>query len=342
MTTNAADADAVHPRLIPMILGFMVSKAITAAAELDIAERLSQAPRTAEELAKDCSANARNVYRLLRTLASLGIFREDEAGRFHNTDMSDALREDVPNSLKSWCRAFGADPGYSAWDETTYSVRTGGSGFTKVHGSHPFEYFAQHPEAGRDFGMAMTSLTGREHPMIHQNLNFSAHKTLVDIGGGDGSFLVSCLEKNPEQRGILFDRSDVFPRAQALVGGSSVGDRIEIVPGDFFKEIPSGADAYSLKYILHDWSDAEATTILKNIHRACRPGTKLYVMDMVIEPGNAPSYPKVVDMFVMIYYGGGTERTKVEFGRLLENAGFRMTRVQPTGSFISTIEAVRE
>jgi hypothetical protein len=335
-----SEAVPVQNRLLPVLFGFIVSKALLAAAQLGVAERLAGGPATAEDLARQVGADAPSLYRLLRILASFGIFREGEDRRFTNTDLSDSIREDAPNSMKSWVLGFCGEPSYSAWNETTYSIQTGKGGFARLHGSHPFEHMAKHPEYGMIFGEAMTSLTGRENPEIHKNLDLSGVKTLVDIAGGNGSFLVSCLERNPGQRGILFEREDVIPRARPLVAASSVANRCEVVAGDFFKEVPSGGDAYMLKYILHDWSDEEAIAILKNIHRASAKGTKLYTMDMVIEPGNAPSFPKIVDLFVLVYYGGGRERTKAEFEGLFRAAGFRLNRVAPTSSIISTLEAV--
>jgi ubiquinone/menaquinone biosynthesis C-methylase UbiE len=324
-----------------LFLGYFVSKALLVAAQLDIAERLAGGAATTKELAQAAGADERSLYRLLRTLASVGVFQEDEGGRFSNTDLSDALRADVPGNLKSWAFTFCDGPAYSAWDEAGYSVRTSRCAFEKVHGSHPFEHMAKNPEFGRLFGEAMTSLTWNENAGIHANIDFSAANTLVDVGGGNGQFLMSCLAKNPNQRGILLDRPDVLGRARELVDASGYANRCEIVGGDFFKEVPAG-DAYVMKYILHDWGDEEALTILKNIHRASRKGTKLYVMDMVVEPGNAPSFAKMVDLWALVFYGGGRERTRAEFESLFRAAGFRLIRAVPTSSFINTIEAERE
>jgi hypothetical protein len=337
----AAESAPVQARLIPMLLGTIVSNALLAAAQLNIAEQLADGPRHPDELASTVKADRRSLYRLLRALASLGVFQEDERGRFSNTDLSTALRADVADSLKSWAFSFCEGPAYAGWGQIGYSVRTGLCGFEHVNGDHPFVHMAKHADFGRNFGDAMTSLTMRENAEIHPLLDVSAAETLVDIAGGNGAFLVSCLAKNPHQRGILLERPDVLPRAKALVNESGVGARCELVAGDFFQEIPANADAYILKYILHDWSDEEALTILKNVHRASRKGSKLYVLDMIIEPGNTPSFAKIVDLFVLVFYGGGRERTRAEFDQLLGAAGFRVTRAVATRSFIGIVEAER-
>lgn len=340
---TSAKALPVQDRLLPLFLGYFIPKALAAAAHLDIADRLTAGPASAEDLAKQAGADAPSLYRLLRTLASVGVFQEDEQRRFSNTDLSDALRSDLPTSMKSWAFSFAEGPLYEAFNETTYSVRTGKCGFTKAFGSHPFEYMAQQsPEFGRWFGEAMTSLTANENDEIHPNVDFSRVKTLVDVGGGNGKLIASFLQKYPALQGTLYDRPEVIERGRELVESAGVADRCRLVGGNFFSEVPSGADAYSLKYIMHDWSDEESLKILRNIHRASGPGTRLLIVDMVVEPGNEPSFAKLVDFFGLVFYGGGRERTRVEFDALLRQGGFRLLDVKKTKSFIYTIEAVRD
>jgi hypothetical protein len=338
----SSNTTPVQARLIPMLLGYFVSKGLLVSAQLNIAEHVAKQPATAEELGRLAGVEGRSLYRLLRALASIGIFQEDEKGCFSNTELSNALRNDVPGSLKSWALTFCEGPAYSAWDEIAYSIQTGKGGFEKLHGSPPFAYMTAHPQFGRVFDDAMTALTAQENASIHEHLNLADLGLVVDIGGGNGSFLLSCLQKNAQQRGVLFDRPDVLVKARELVEASGFGARCELVPGDFFGEVPSGADCYLLKYILHDWSDEQAITILKNVYRASRMGTKLVVMDMLIGAGNGPSFAKMVDLWALVFYGGGRERTRTELSDVLRSAGFRITSVAETNSFISVIEAERQ
>jgi ubiquinone/menaquinone biosynthesis C-methylase UbiE len=325
-------------QMMQLISGGFISKGLAVAAGLNIAEQLGRGPKAADELANALDVDASSLFRLLRMLASVGVFREHEDGRFSNTDLSDTLRADVPGSMKSMALFLSGAPLWAAWGELDESIRTGHSAFVRVHGSHPFDYMQTQPDFARVFDQAMTGLSEQEVAAIHAKFDFSEIDTLVDIAGGHGALLVSCLKRNESQRGILFDRPNVLARARAFVDASGVAGRCELVEGDFFKEVPPGADAYMMKYILHDWSDDEALTILRNIHRAARKGAKLLIMDPILRPGNAPDFGKLMDIQMLVFYGSGRERTLQDFLDLLGAAGFRMIRTVATDSAISIIE----
>ena len=206
---------------------------------------------------------------------------------------------------------------WPAWGELEHSVRTGRSAFEKVHGEHPFPYMKTNPEFGSVFNAAMTGLSEQELGAIHAKYDFSQYSTLVDIAGGCGALLVSSLQRNPSQRGVLFDRANVLEEARPLIQTAGVAPRCELVEGDFFKSVPGNGDAYMMKYILHDWNDEEALTILRNIQRAARPGARLLILDPLIRPGNTPDLGNFMDLQMLVFYGTGRERTLNELTQLL-------------------------
>jgi hypothetical protein len=336
--------DDISPpvRMMQFLFGAFVAKSLLVVAELGVAEQLGDGARTAAELGQALGLDADRLHRLLRALASYGIFQEQQDGRFANTALSSTLRSDLPGSMKAMALFLCGGPQWAAWGELGHSVRSGSSAFEKIHGCHPFEYMGKDVDFARVFHDAMTSLTEQDLAAIHAQYDFSSFDSLVDVAGGHGSLLVSCLQKNPKQRGVLFDRPEVVARAQPLLEAAGVIDRCQIVGGSFFEAVPPGASVYVLKYILHDWSDQEATAILKNIRRAAAPGSKLLVIDPIVKPPNVPDLAKVMDLQMMVFYGSGRERTQEEFAELLSAAGFRLTRVIPTFSPLSIIEAEPE
>ena len=338
--TSKQSGPPASVQIMQLLFGMFIPKALAAAAELNLADHLSKEPLRADELATRIDVHEQSLYRLLRALASVGVFREDEQKRFSNTQLSNVLRADEPDSMRSMALFLCQGPHWTAWGEFLYSVRTGRSAFERVHGLRPFDYMERDQSFARIFDDAMTRLTAKELLAIHQHLDVSAVKTLVDVGGGQGALLLSCLQKNVTQRGILFDAPGVLVKGQPLLEGSGVADRCELVSGDFFGSIPRG-DGYIMKYILHDWSDEEALRILQSIHRAAAPGTPLFVLETVIKPGNEPDFAKLLDVQVLSFYGTGRERTLSELTALFTSAGFRLVRTRATESIVTILEAER-
>jgi hypothetical protein len=338
--TPTSSGPPASVQIMQLLFGLFVPKALAAAAELKIADHLTGGPLSAEELATQVDVHPQSLYRLLRALASAGVFREDEHRRFSNTDLSNVLRSDEPDSMRSMALFLCEGPHWTAWGEFLYSVRTGRSAFERAHGLRPFEYMERDQTFACIFDDAMTRLTSKELAAIHPHLDVSAIKTLVDVGGGHGALLLSCLQRNASQRGILFDAPAVLAKAQPLLEASGVADRCELISGDFFRSIPRG-DGYVMKYILHDWSDEEALRILQSIHRAAAPGTPLFVLETVIKPGNEPDFAKLLDVQVLAFYGTGRERTLSELTTLLSTAGFRLVRTTSTASPLTILEAER-
>ncbi len=321
--------------------GLIISRSIYVAAELGIADLLQAGPRSTEQLAHATRTDALALYRVLRALASVGIFAETRPGVFKLTPLADYLRTDKPGSMRAWARYAGADFQQPIWGALLESVKNGRSAYENVHGMRFFAWMEAHPEAERRFDEAMTSLTSITNPLFASSYDFSGSSTLMDIADGRGSLLATILRANPHLGGILFDLPQVIAGAQheAALNDPAVASRRSFVGGSFFEEVPATADIYMMKWILHDWNDDESIAILQNIRRALRPGGKLLVIEMVITPDNAPSPGKLLDL-AMLTQTGGMERTEAEYRRLFEAAGLDLARVLPTASVYSIMECV--
>jgi SAM-dependent methyltransferase len=276
------------------------------------------------------------LYRLLRALASVGIFAEDESGQFALTPLAEPLRSDVAGSKRALSLMTG-DEQFRSWAEIDHTIRTGERAFDQLFGKPLFEYLGEHPEKARIFDAAMVGIHGRESSAVLDAYDFSVFGVVADIGGGNGSQLTEILEKHGRLKGILFDLPHVVERAEANLRAAGVRDRCTPIAGSFFDAVPEGADAYVLRHILHDWDDEKSLTILRNCHRAMRPDGTLLVLESVIPPGNEPFGGKFLDL-VMMLIPGGKERTAAEYRTLFEGAGFELTRIWPTGSELSIVE----
>jgi len=326
--------------LMQMIAGKMLTQAIHVAARLGIADLIVEKPRGARELAQAVGAQEHALYRLLRALASVGVFAENNGGLFELTPMAELLRSDMPNSLRDLAIFFGEDWHWNSWGQAIYSVKTGKTAFEHVHGVGVFPYMAEHPEAARVFDGAMTNLSSIATPAVVEAYDFSGVKKLVDVAGGHGKLLAGILKAYPQMSGVLFDAPQVIAGAGEQFIKEGVAGRVELMAGDFYETVPAGADCYIMKHIIHDWDDERCLKILNNIHRAMAVGGKLLIVEMVIPPGNEPHFGKLQDL-EMLLLPGGLERTEAEFKSLVERARFRLTRIIPTESPLSVVEAVK-
>jgi hypothetical protein len=320
-----------------MLNGQVLTQAIYVAARLDIADLLSDTPRTAEELAASTNTHAPSLYRLLRTLASLGIFREDEQHKIHLTPLAECLKKDAPESQWAFAMMIGDEPS-KAWQNLLYSVQTGGCAFEKTFGEPLFDFLGKHPEKARIFDAAMTSVHGRESKAMLDAYDLADVGTFVDVGGGNGKTLASVLERYPAMQGILFDLPHVVQAAEPNFRVAKVDARTKLVGGSFFKSIPTGGDAYLLRHIIHDWYDEQSKQILTNCRQAMHAKARLLVVESVILPGNEPSVGKMLDLAMMVL-PGGMERTEEQYRTLLGQAGLRLERIVPTAADVSVIEA---
>ena len=330
---NASPAEMMNR----MICGNWITQAIYVAAKLGIADLLVKGPRSAAELAEASHAHAPSLYRLLRALASLGVFAEDEAGRFTLTPLAEGLRSNSPQSQRALAIMNGEEQ-YKAWGELLYSVQTGKVAFDKVFGMPVFDYLSQNVEQAKIFDAAMVGVHGRETAAMTDAYDFTGINVLADIGGGNGSVLIGILQKFPSIRGILYDLPGVTQRAGANLRAARLEERCQIIAGSFFDSVPTGADAYLMRHIVHDWDDDKATIILRNIHRAMDAAGRLLVVEGVIPPGNQPSFGKLLDL-TMLAIPGGKERTEQEYRTLFKASGFELKRVTPTAAEVDVIEA---
>jgi SAM-dependent methyltransferase len=324
------------PALRLLIAGEWVSKAIGVAATLGIADLLTGGPRPLADLARATETHAPSLYRLLRALASLGIFAETDH-RFELTPMAEHLRSDCPSSVRGLAIMHGEPWHWRAWEHALHSVKTGEPAFKKAHGQDLFGYLGDHADASAVFAEAMSDISRSQHAAIVDAYDFSGINHLVDVGGGHGTLLGFILDAYPDLTATLIDLPDVVEDARRTLEQAGVADRCDVVAGDFFESVPS-ADAYLLAHVVHDWCDAEATRILANCRRSIAPGGRLVLAEIVIPPGNEPSHGKLLDLEMLVCLNG-RERTEAEYGRLLDSAGFRLTQVLPTAGQDSTIEA---
>jgi hypothetical protein len=329
---------AAQSALFQMVTGARLAQAIYVAAALQIADFLADGPQTVAELSEITRTHAQSLYRLLRALASVGIFAEGPDGAFCLNSMGNLLRSDLPGTL--WAAALHFNEPY--WWRTTgdmlHSVQTGEPAPPHLYGMDTWEYLAQHPETAAIFNNAMTANSDRQLPAILEAFDFSDIGTLIDIAGGRGALLAGILRAYPAMRGILFDLPEVVTQASAVLAPAGVEDRCLAVGGDFFGTLPQGGDAYLLKQILHDWDDEQASRILANIRRTMVPTAKLLLVEHVILPGNEPQVGKLLDLTMLVQLGG-RERTSAEWQKLLADSGFALQRIVPTRAGVSIIEA---
>jgi hypothetical protein len=324
--------------LTQMAFGAMLTQALYVAAKLGVADLLAGGPRHIGELAASTNAHERSLYRVLRSLSGTGVFQEVEPKVFALTPLAEPLRSDVSGSMRNGAIFMGEDWHFHVWGNLMHSVKTGKPAWGHTHGAEVFDYFAVNPEQAEIFNGAMTDMSVGVAPFVVEAYDFKGFRTLADIAGGHGYLLAQILKANRELSGILFDVPPVVAGASALLEGEGVAARIERVSGDFFASVPR-ADAYIMKHIIHDWDDERAVTILKNINAAMEPEGRVLIVEAVVPEGNAPHYSKLLDL-EMLASPGGIERTAEEYAALLAEAGLRLTRVIPTRSPFSIVEAV--
>jgi SAM-dependent methyltransferase len=327
-------------QLMQMIFGFMISQAVSVAASLGIADLLKDGPRDVEDLARRAGVHGGALYRLLRALASVGVFAEEEERRFRSTPLAEPLRADAPDTLRDFSIFFGADFHLRVWGELLYSVKHGQPAFNHLHNSEVFEYLAQHPAHAEVFNSGMTSLSASVSDPIVSAYDFSGIARLADIGGGHGYLLSTILKHYPAMTGVLYDAQAVISGAANVLKRQGVERRCEFVAGDFFESVPRACDAYIMKHIIHDWEDDKSLKILRNCHRAMNPKGRLLVVEMVVPEGNAPSPSKFLDLEMLLFLHS-LERTEKEYRALFTEAGFELTRVVPTPTPYSIVEGVR-
>jgi hypothetical protein len=227
----------------------------------------------------------------------------------------------------------------AAWEKFPEVLRTGRAGFNLAYGQSWFEWLAENPELSTRFNQSMNGVFGMEPACVAAAYDFSAFQSIVDVGGGNGNLLAQILSRYPGPRGLVFDQPHVVAEAPALLAKHGMSGRIATQGGDFFESVPAGHDAYLLSHVIHDWDEGKAIQILKTCRAAIHSASKLLILEWVLPEGDTPYVGKMVDLNMMMLMGG-EERTGKQYGRLLDQAGFRMTRVIPTRCECSIVEAV--
>jgi hypothetical protein len=327
-----------HVEMIRMATGYWISSLIYTAAKTGLADHLADGPRSAADLSEPTGALPRPLHRYMRTLASFGVLEQHEDDTFSLTELGATLKNGAPGSARSTVLTMASPWMWQAFGEFQHSLATGTPAIEKVLGMNLFEYLTQHPDEAALFSESMVGIHGGEPPAVAAAYDFSTVGTIIDVGGATGNMLGHILSRHPQPRGVLFDRPHVVTEAPALLQPMGVADRVTIVHGNFFESVPDGGDAYILSHIIHDWTEAQCLTILGNCRKAMKPGARLLIVEFVLPEGNTPHFGKLADM-VMLTAPGGEERTASEYGTLLDAAGFRMTRIVPTASDVSVVEA---
>lgn len=334
----AAGADDPRAELLRLINGFQVSQALHVAATLRLADHLGDGAASAGELAAALGAQAPRLHRLMRALAAVGVLRAEADGRFALTAAGHYLRESTDGTLAPMAVMIGQPSHWQAWGALAHAVRHDATAFDHVHGADVWTHRRRHAGEARIFDRAMAAGTDRFADAVLAVCDFRRFRHVVDVGGGDGTFLARILAAHPALRGTLFDCPDVSARAAVRLDGLGLGERCAAVGGDFFASVPAGGDAYLLKWILHDWDDARSVAILRACRRAMAPDARLLIFEHVLGAGKTTPDGALMDLNMMVMTGG-RERRPDEFAALLAAGGFELASVQATAAPLGVIEA---
>jgi hypothetical protein len=335
-------AEHAHPpqaEIFHIIGGYWLSRAVYLAAKLKIADAVGDGKADIPTIAAATGTRPEGLRRLLRALCAHGILKEEADGSFVQTPLSQVLRSGRPGSMRAIAEVELGHDHYDSWRDIESCLLKGGTAFERLYGMPIFHYYGAHPELEAMFAEAMTNLTAVANAGILGSYKFPNFRRAVDVGGGHGSFLAAALDQNPESEGVLFDLPSVIADATKGNAVTRHGRRITAIGGDFFKGVPAGGDLYLLKFILHDWNDADSVKLLTSIRNAIAPRGRLAVIELVLPGANEPHLGPLMDLNMMVMTGG-VERTAPEYGALLAKSGFRLDRTVGTGSPFSVIEAV--
>jgi len=338
---NSAEA------MVSLIEGAWLAKALHAVAVLRIPDHLRSGPRTLSDLAAATRTQTSALRRLMRALSEEGIFAADDRDEFSLTPLGATLRTDVPDSLHAWALLMLGEVNAGAWDDLMYSVRTGGSAFDHHYGMDLWRYCAAHPQYAELFDSAMAGFTKTYVAEVLRSYSFSDFTEIVDVGGGDGSLLMSILHQYPEIRGTVYDLPDVADRTLRRIAETGLAHRCWAVGGDATAQVPPGADGYILSRVLHDWHDDDARRILTNCRTALAIGGRVLVIERALPDDSAPRTRRAdrtnsdihmtdLNMLVMTT---GRERTTGEYAQLFGAAGLELVNVVATGSALNVFEA---
>jgi hypothetical protein len=328
-------------RMVELLGGFRISQALYAAAALGVADQLVAGPAPVKALAERAGAHAPSLHRLLRTLASVGVFTEPQPGVFALTPLGQTLTSSQPGSMRDLAIMW-METHYAPFAELIHAVRTGRPAAEHLYGEPFFAWLSHHPEQASRFTGAMANLTsGGFKTAAIASLPLDGTRTIVDVGGADGTVLATILAAHPHIRGVLFDLPHVITDAPRTLARHGVDDRVDCMGGDFFESVPAGADAYLVSVVLHNWPDQQAQRILANIAAAGGSGARLLMIEFVVPPGDTPHPSKMSDLNMLAMLDG-KERTETEWRELLTAGDFTGIEIHQTGAPLSVIQATAQ
>jgi O-methyltransferase domain/Dimerisation domain len=333
-----SDGNLQPPTLFQMATGYWLSQAVYVAAKLGVADLLKDGPKSCRSLAAAMGVDQQALARLMRALSSVGVFAHPQGEHFALAPVSQSLQSNVPGSLRQAVITIG-EIHYQAWGSLLHSVQTGSSAFNHVFGSGLFDYLRSNTESAATFNQGMADLSSMLAYAVLMAYDFSTITSIIDVGGGQGGFLKKILEFHPEMAGTVFDLPSTIDTTKEYLGGATCGGRCSSWGGDFFKDVPAGADAYILCGVLHDWDDDHALQILKNCHRAMAKRGRVLLVETVVPDTDANCFSKFLDLNMLVMTGG-RERSRADFCTLFDASGYKLTKVIPTIAPQSVIEAI--
>lgn len=327
-----------------LLFGHRVTRIITVAAQLKLADAMDETPRSVAALAAAVAADTAALHRLLYALASIGLVTASAPDQFALTPVGACLRSDAPQGLRSWALMESAGYYQTAWDHLLTSVRSGAPAFEGAIGEPFYDYLDRHPADGANFSQTMGEVTTVIVDAVLAAYDFASVARTVDVGGGYGKLLTSLLLRYPTMRGVLLDTPTVIERAKPRIQATGIADRCELIGGDFFADMPAGGDLYLLSRILMDHDDEGSVRLLRNCHRAMTARSRVHIIQIVLPSSEADAtrhllFDGAMSNLNMFVLGLGAERTEAQYRALLAKAGFVVTQIIPTRALMSIIEA---
>ena len=340
MDTRATTGIPARAVMLQLMAGNQIAFSLAGVARLGVADHMSEGPVAVEVLAREVDAQPDALFRVMRLLASVGVFEQFPGRQFALTAVGKHLKTDVPGSVRHLAAFSGDEWSVRAYEQFLHCLRTGKDGVSKAYGKHAFDLLAERPDQAENFHQATTANSSLEACAILDAYDFSGIKRIADVGGGHGLLLAAILEAYTEMTGVLYDLPEVvagLPPERI----SKCGGRLEIQPGSFFEAVPAACDAYIAKHIIHDWSDEHCRKILRRMREQLPALGRVLICDMVMPEDSAQSRAKVLDIEMLVMTPGGRERTAEEFRALLASADLQLSRIVETALPICVIEGVR-
>ncbi|MFE1549810.1 methyltransferase [Streptomyces sp. NPDC058718] len=333
---RASAADGIR-RMQELIRGMAVTQMIAAACEVGLPDAVDDDGASLTSLSGRLKVHAGVLTRLARALSSYGIFDVDADGGIRHNEASRLLRTTTPGPSLHWAARFWGMPGiWRSWGALSHCARTGEEAFSHVNGQDFFSYMNGSPEEEALYQRYMASGYPGRYAAIADVLTVAPGERVIDVGGGTGSLARTILERNPDAQAVVYDQASVI----SALPGAPGDDRLSTCAGSFFDAVPAGGDIYILSWILHDWPDEKAESILRNCRKAMNAGARLVVVDRVLQesPKDCDPLDLVLDLQMLVLHGG-RERTRDDFTRLLNAAGFSAPEILSARPEFSVIQA---